>query len=387
MKRSSRTIANVLVLALLAQGCAGMQASGDKKSTFSTPEQCIAAYTAGGAILGAAAGFILGGKNRTQAALAGGAAGGVIAFAIAWGSCFQQFANVKSEPVRGSKDVKESVGYDASKGTDIKIVSYKAVPSYITKGSSIKLIARYYVLMPNDTEHIKVTETVEMYSYDPNEKKYNFVGKKDEEVTAEPGERRSTIEFTVPDSAPIDDKKMSLDNRIKYVFKVATVQTQDSSEMAFAEYGVLTLTQDRNLLAKGEAELAAFQREVTQTTTSEPAAKTETIASNQSAGSRNIAPEPAAKTVADASNQSVSPRSITPEKIAPTRYAVITARQINTREHPEAKAKVVAKVSRNEKYPVLSDVLLGKVKWIQIDLGNGKTAWLTIKDGATVVEK
>ncbi len=113
-----------LIIVFFISSCGPLPPPG----TALTPEQredaqksCIARYTAMGAIGGAAIGLLLGGRDRTEKALLGAAAGGALAFAIAYGKCLAMFSDLNSYPVAGAQETAQRIGYNPAQGYVTKI--------------------------------------------------------------------------------------------------------------------------------------------------------------------------------------------------------------------------------------------------------------------------
>ena len=156
-------IAAVVVPIFVFTACAPLPPPG----TALTPEQrsqaqrdCITQYTVVGGVGGALLGALLGGgSDRGRGAVIGAAAGGALAFAVAWGQCLQQYSDLKSFPVADARQTAQQVGYDPSRGSEIKIQSFSIDPNSLAPGSEMKLNGSYYVMAPEGQKEVKVTET------------------------------------------------------------------------------------------------------------------------------------------------------------------------------------------------------------------------------------
>lgn len=141
-----------VVSALLVVGC-------------STPAQ-KAAWECGakGAVLGAVGGGASGAlaSLATGKDIATGATIGAVAGAIAGGTlgavnCYIE-ASHKSEKVEDYGIAKTALAYDVSQGNKVKATDLMLNPQTITVGNQLNIDADYYVMTPDETKDIAVTE-------------------------------------------------------------------------------------------------------------------------------------------------------------------------------------------------------------------------------------
>ena len=185
--------------------------------TALTPEQredaqksCIARYTAMGAIGGAAIGLLLGGRDRTEKALLGAAAGGALAFAIAYGKCLAMFSDLNSYPVAGAQETAQRIGYNPAQGYVTKIENFYIDPDGVAPGGKVRLNASYYVMAPEGTMEAKVTETRTVHYYDPSERQWKELGSVPQEITSALGTRRAEGSFDMPNDVPEGTYRITL---------------------------------------------------------------------------------------------------------------------------------------------------------------------------------
>jgi hypothetical protein len=311
--------------------------SGD--ITWSSPQACIASYTAGGAILGAATGALAalassGQKKVATGAAIGGATGGALAFAYAWGHCFAAFTKVKSEATLPYQDVRKEIGYKSQQGTIAKIKEYSIDPVAIAPGDNPTLNASYYIMTPGE-EDISVTETIALKIYDTGKNKFVEVGKSSETIVVQPGRRRAVSEIPIPSNAE--------DGKFFIVFKVSVKGKSDQKELP------LTITNNGEILAKAKEDAEKIHL-ANAKYHPEPANKSPQLLAS-GGGSKNIAEN--------------------------TQQIEITTKTANFRENPDATSKLVAKASKGDKYALITTVTISGKKWCQVKLENGSTPWVS----------
>ncbi len=211
----SKLAKSVIVLVLIAfifSSCAPLPPPG----TALTPEerskaqkQCIARYTAVGAVGGAIVGAIVG-KRKAESALIGAAAGGALAFAIAWGKCLSYYSDLKSYPVSGAQETAQKIRYDPSQGCVTKIKDFYLNPDKISPGGQVQMNASYYVMAPEGSKEVKVTETRVVHYYDPSAKEWKELGSVNNEITSALGTRKAEGSFELPSDIPEGSYRVAL---------------------------------------------------------------------------------------------------------------------------------------------------------------------------------
>lgn len=343
MRRINSITALVTLCAFMLSACATMGPGGE--SRYSSPEACITAHTVGGAILGAGLGALIGvatgSKNVGRDAARGGTAGALLSFAYAWGACFAAFTKVKSEQTKGFRETRTEMGYTPQQGTVTKISDYTIDPAAIAPGDKPTLNASYYIMTAQDKE-ITVTETLTLKVYNPEKKTFKEVGSTSETIVMNPGKRKATSEIPIPPNAE--------EGKFFIVFKVATQEHTDQMEMP------LTITKNQEILAKAKRESMSRHAKT------EKQESTAAVASAKSNGDRTLetSTEKGAKDV----------------EITNGKQIVITAKNANLRENPDAQSKIVSKASKDEKYPLLNTVTISGKQWHNIRLSDGMTAWI-----------
>ena len=220
MKTHKRWGAALLVAVLAVPGCATAPGK-DGKTSFSSPESCIAAYTVGGAALGGVFGHLLGGDSTSAAT--GAVAGGVAAFAYAWGSCFKQFSTAQSQQVKDYKETSQQIRYSPRQGTVVKINDYALDPVVAAPGDTVKFKAKYTVMTPT-AKDIPVTETRILKFYDKSQNKYVQYAVPENTVIA-PGSRSADGSVAIPGNAE--------PGQFKLAFKVDAGGKSDVREIPF----------------------------------------------------------------------------------------------------------------------------------------------------------
>ena len=221
---TQRRIALSLVPALLL-ACAQLPKEGTALTTDQRAEAqktCVAQYTAAGAVGGALLGMLIsGGNNRVQGALIGGAAGGALAYSIAWGKCLQLYSDVNSFPVADARQTATTIGYDPRQGNLVRIERFTVTPSQVAPGGTLNLAGSYYVMSPDGQRDVKVVETRTVHFYDPQERAWKELGSEESSVTAAQGTRRSDGRTGMPQEVA--------EGRYRITFKVAALGREDKA--------------------------------------------------------------------------------------------------------------------------------------------------------------
>jgi hypothetical protein len=182
--------------------------------------KCIAMYTAGGAAAGALAGALIGGDWK--AAGIGALVGGGFAFLAAWGHCLNLYSTLQSQPVAGYQQTARQVGYNPSQGDVVKVQGFNVTPGTITPGQTVNLGGAYYVMAPEGSKDMKVTETRYVKYFDPAKNEWTNLGGVDQEITAAPGLRKADGKFDIPKDVP--------EGKYRIGFKVASAGKEDTVE-------------------------------------------------------------------------------------------------------------------------------------------------------------
>lgn len=230
MKKNSVKFAIIMFVGVFfLYSCASMLPNPDEIKTeedrIRARSQCIAMYTAGGALGGAIIGGLIGGDWK--GAGIGAAIGGGIGFAYAWGKCLSLYSTLKSTQTAGYQETAQKVGYNQSQGEVVKIQRFNVTPASIAQGGSVKLNGAYYVMAPPDRKEIKVTETRIVKYFDPSKNQFVDLGQVDQQVTAAPGTRTADGSFDIPKDVP--------EGRYKIAF---IVNAEGKSDMVERELNV-----------------------------------------------------------------------------------------------------------------------------------------------------
>lgn len=209
-----RPLIIIILVAFISTSCAPLPPPG----TALTPEEreaakktCIARYTAVGAIGGALIGGLLGSRRaKLETAAIGAAAGGALAFALAWGHCLSVYSDLRSYPVAGFQETAQKIGYNPSQGTVAKIENFSLNPEGISPGGRVQLNGSYYVMAPEGSKELKVTETRTVHYYDDSSKEWKELGSVPQEITAAPGTRKADGNFELPADVPEGQYRMTL---------------------------------------------------------------------------------------------------------------------------------------------------------------------------------
>lgn len=331
MKKSAmRSFCLLLIIVFLVSSCGPLPPPG----TALTPEQreeaqksCIAKYTTIGAIGGAALGLLLGGrKTKLEGALIGAAAGGALAFAIAYGKCLSTFSDLNSYPVAGAQETAMRVGYNPSQGNITKIESFYIDPEGVAPGGKVRLSGSYYIMAPQETMEAKVTETRTVHYFVPSEKQWKELGSVPQEVTSALGTRRAEGSFDMPLDVPEGDYKITL-----------TIEANGKKDSISRDLTV------KKGLATGPSERHQTIR--TAYATHEPGGKAFDTAS-------------IAKKISSAK---------------------VTSKTLSMRKEPTSKSQILATLKQGEIYEVLQKSGTADDLWYKIRLDNGVEGWVSGK--------
>jgi hypothetical protein len=305
------------------------------QTTWSSPQACIAAHTAGGAIVGAGTGALVAAltgnkKKMATGAVVGGVAGGALAFAYAWGHCFAAFTKVRSESTKPYNQVQNEIGYNSQQGSVAKIQEYSLDPVAIAPGEQPTLSASYYVMTPEDQD-ISVTETVALKIFDSDKKKFVVVGKSSETIVVKPGLRKAVSEIPIPSNAE--------EGKFFFIFKIEMQGKVDQRELP------LTITNNQEILSKARSDSSSRQAQVAA-----------------------VEAPPVNQVVADSGSKDVSP--------ANSKQIEITANKANLRENPDPHSKIVTKANKGDVFTILNTVSINGKNWCQIKLDSGANAWV-----------
>ncbi|MBF0342632.1 MAG: hypothetical protein HQL06_00225 [Nitrospirae bacterium] len=226
MKISKRynIVALLIITAFFVTSCTTMLPKPSPNMTDdernAAKDQCIAMNTVGGAVLGGVVGGLLGGRDG---AVKGAIAGGTTAFALAWGKCIAYYFNVANTQVADYKETAKSINYEPKKGTLVKLETLKASPSTLAPGKQITLIGKYYVLDPETTKDLSVTESFYIVYYDKEGNANKLNEPINQKRTIDPGTRK--IE------GPIDLPKELPEGRYKIIYEVSYKNQTDRREV------------------------------------------------------------------------------------------------------------------------------------------------------------
>jgi len=145
MSRTSRSVARLVLAALLLSSCSGMS-DESRNQIF-------------GALGGAAAGAGIGAlatRGDPKAALIGAAAGA----AVGWAAV--KLVQYYSQKTRSETEEAKAYGYQPAQGTIVKIRDASAAPQQLSPGQKVTFQTDYSVLAPADTQNVTVTESWEV---------------------------------------------------------------------------------------------------------------------------------------------------------------------------------------------------------------------------------
>jgi hypothetical protein len=167
-----KTGALPLTVCLALTGCA-------HNVQWSSPQACIAAHTAGGALAGALVGAGIGaltGKSTGKGAAIGAAGGAALAFAYAWGACFSAYSRMESKPARNYEATASEVKYRPEQGLVVEVQKFELIPSVAAPGDKLQMKAIYFVMDSVERQEIEVTEIRSVEIWDNKTNKYELLG-------------------------------------------------------------------------------------------------------------------------------------------------------------------------------------------------------------------
>lgn len=220
-----RAVSAVVVPAVLLASCAELPKAGtaltDQERT-QAQKNCVAQYTALGALGGSLLGILTSSKeDRTKGALIGAAAGGALAYSIAWGKCLRYYSDVNSFPVADARQTAVNVGWVPSRGNEVRIQSFSVTPETVAPGGRLVLAGSYYVMAPEGQKDVKVVETRTVHFYNPESKSWQELGAEDTPLTVALGTRRSEGSTGMP--------KEVAEGRYRVTFKVSALGREDQA--------------------------------------------------------------------------------------------------------------------------------------------------------------
>jgi len=314
----------IVLMAFILSSCAPLPPSGTAltdEERASARKTCIARYTAAGAVGGALIGGLLGGKGaKWEMAAIGAAAGGALAFAIAWGHCLSVYSDLKSFPVAGARETAQKIGYTPAQGNVTKIENFSLNPDGVAPGGRVLMSGGYYVMAPEGTQEVKVTETRTLHYFDPSENKWKELGSVDNEITSALGTRRAEGNFDIPSDVP--------EGKYKVTLRVAAQGKEDTaSEELTVKKG----------LAMGPA--------------------------SGSAGYQQMAYREGSKSI-DKKMRSVE----------------VVSKTLNVRKEASSKSEIIANIKQGEIFQVVGDTMVEQNKWFMIRLDDGTEGWVSGKN-------
>jgi hypothetical protein len=157
------------------------------------------ALVTGGAIF-AGCRYLVGANNAQCAAAALG-----VAF-LDWMKCNMA---IKEKIVHDYEETKESLNYDPSQGTIVKILAYAAEPKVVSPGGAVRINFEFALMSPNEADEIEVERT------------FTFPGHKEPQTetrTYNPGTwgvESKDMEYTIPLESPEGPQNFSIRIKVK----------------------------------------------------------------------------------------------------------------------------------------------------------------------------
>lgn len=312
----------LLALSLISYGCVTTPTRADGEMS---PAACIAAHTAGGAIIGGIIGAIAGDRQGLKKGLL---IGGGLALAYAWGKCFQHYTTSKSEQIKDYDTTAREVGYSPQSGLVARIENYSLTPVVAAPGDTVRFDAVYYVMSPNRDSDIPVTEIRKLKRFNDKENTYVELGEAVSSITAKPGLRKADGNIQIPEN--VEEGKYLIS------FLITAEGKTDVLERP------LIISKDRRVPSRFQHVVTAYDTPKTD-------------------------------------KASVSPSVAKGEKVVTQtkeKTVLINQSRVNLRASPSSQAKIISTASKGERYPLVSMAEIEGKIWYQIRLDDGTTVWL-----------
>lgn len=323
----TRLSALVVLVAFVITSCAPLPPPGTAltdEERRAAQQNCIARYSAVGAVGGALVGALLGGRgSRGVGAALGAMAGGALAFTLAYGHCMALYSDLRSYPVAGVQETAQRIGYNPSQGKVVKIDEFYLNPDGVSPGGKVQMGGTYYVMAPEGTKEMKIKETRILEFFDPSNKEWKQLGSVDNEIVAALGTRKADGYFDMPTEMAEGNYKITL--------KISGEGLEDQ--------------QTRNLTVKKGLAMGPSQQ----------------------------APTPYVQTASLPGGKAVEP---TTKK----QTAVIKPAVLSVKKEPSHKAPNIATVKQFDLFDVLETKKSEGEFWHRIDLKDGRSGWVQDKN-------
>lgn len=342
--RFLRWVALFVLIAFVSGACAPLPPPG----TALTPEEresakrnCIARYTALGALGGAALGLLLGSKNaKAEGALIGAAAGGALAFIIAWGKCLATYSDLNSYPVADALSTAQRVGYSPSQGVAVRVEHFAlSPPEGVSPGGELRADGSYYVMIPEAMTEVKVKEVRILHYYDESAREWKELGSVENEIVAAPGTRRAEGRFDIPQDAAEGNYRITL-----------SVECQGVSDSAMREV----------MIKKGL-----------------PMGPGSNKPQTQKPPGQSHQPSPQHAVVSETNQGSKGLSQPRPDQTT-FKMVEVTAQTLKVRAAPDPKAKVVATVKKGDRFPIM-EKSGDATPYVRIRMEDGTEGWVAEK--------
>ncbi len=323
-----KSISVIVLFVFVLGSCAPLPPPG----TALTDEQrgeaqrnCIARYTAAGAVGGALVGALLGGSgSRGVGAAIGAIAGGALAFTIAYGHCMSLYSDLRSYPVAGAQETAQRIGYNPKQGNLLKIEEFYLNPDGVSPGGKVQMGGSYYVMAPEEIKEVKIKETRGLELFDSSTNEWKHLGSVDQEVVAALGTRKAEGNFDMPNELAEGTYRITL--------KVSGNGMEDS--------------RTQNLTVK-----------------------------------KGLAMGPSSIPPAGQYTQSAAVAGVKAvEPVSARQTAVIKPTVLSVKREPSLRSATVATVKQFDLFYVLESKKSEGEFWHRIDLKNGKTGWVQDKN-------
>ncbi|MCX8026934.1 MAG: hypothetical protein N3A62_03620 [Thermodesulfovibrionales bacterium] len=329
-KHIIRITSAVVLLVFIITSCAPLPPPGTAltdEERRAAQQNCIARYSAAGAVGGALVGALLGGRgSRGVGAAIGAMAGGALAFALAYGHCMSLYSDLRSYPVAGAQETAQRIGYNPSQGKVLKIDDFYLNPDGVSPGGKVQMGGSYYVMAPEGTKEMKIKETRILELFDTSNNEWKQLGAVDNEIVSAIGTRKAEGFFDMPTEMAEGSYRITL--------RVSGEGLEDS--------------QTRNLTVRKGLAMGPT-KQPTQPSTSY----------------QQVASVPGGKAI---------------EPAAKRQFAVIKPLTLSLRNEPSLKSGQVAVVKQFDMFDIVETKKSGGEFWHKLDLKDGRFGWVQDKN-------
>lgn len=270
-------------------------------------------------------GFLSDGRNGTNGHRSDAAAEASLRYALAWGNCLSLHSDFTSRPAATYRRTALAIHYTPSQGHVAGIQEYVVNPLNVAPGDTVSIRGAYYVMGPESSGSVRVTETRGVKFIKHNTDAAVMLGEAARDVSTTPGSRRFSGTVDIPDGVP--------EGRYSILFRIASAGVEAS--------------EGREIIVKRHARTAGLRQETVS-------------GSSAQSGTRS-----SAKQQDRSQNNGIHPSRIE-----------IKSKTLNVRQEPNTVSRVVYSARQGELYTVLDASPKNNPQWYKIRLADGKSGWV-----------